>query len=254
VELFDSAFPVGLRRATTGDGPTHWAIASVVRTHAAELVELTAGLCTMGGSMSGDDHHHPTGFLSYWLGAVGGPTSSPPPPSPYGPVPPCADPLPPVSLPCLRIFSFLGSVSASDAMALVAAAPRLTQLHFTGAVGVGGLTALALPALPELNHLVLHTSHQAVHLRAELPQVLTGRPPLAVLRLPETNEDASATCAWVWSPDQLWCGGQVAAPVQLIASSSWGRCAGAYDDAAVVQVCGLAAGGPTTADATDGSA
>jgi len=243
-----------LRRATTGDGPTHWAIASVVRTHAAELVELTAGLHTMGGSMDHPGRHHPTGFLAYWLGAVGGPTSPPPPPPPYGPVPPCADPLPPVSLPCLRIFSFLGSVSSYDASALVAAAPRIAHLHLTGAVGVGGLAALALPALPELSHLVLHTFHQAAHLRAELPRVLTGRPPLAVLRLPETDGDVTSACGWVWTPDQLWCGAQVAAPVELVASDSLGLSTSAYDDATVVQVCGLAAGGPVTADETDGGA
>jgi len=234
-----------------GHGPTHWAIASVMRTHAAELVELTAGLRTTGVWMDEISRHNPTGFFAYWLGAVGGPTSPPPPPPPYGPTPPCADPLPPVSLPCLRICSFIGSVSSSDGAALVAAAPRLAHLRLTGAVGVDGLSALAFPALPHVSHLLLHTSHHAAHVRAELPWVLTGRPPLDVLRLPNSDGGVTAACKWVWSPDQLSCGAQVAAPVELVASISWGRWTSAYDDAVVVQICGFAAGDPVTADETD---
>jgi len=138
-----------LRQATPGDGPTHWAIASVLRALGVELVELSAGLSAARRWGPGG-RHHPTGYLAYWLGAAGGPASPPPPPAPWGPVGPCAWPQPPVTLPRLRRVSFLGSVGAADVAALADAAPRLTHLHLMGAVAAGALGALALPALPDL--------------------------------------------------------------------------------------------------------
>jgi len=185
-----------LRQATPGDGPTHWAIASVQRAHGAELVELSAGLSAARRWGPGG-RHHPTGYLAYWLGAAGGPASPPPPPAPWGPVGPCAWPQQPVTLARLRRVSFLGSVGAADVAALADAAPRLTHLHLMGAVAAGALGALALPALPELDSLALHTVHVAAHLRDELPRALGGRPRLAVLRLPDGGTDAAAARGWV---------------------------------------------------------
>jgi len=239
-----------LRRAAVGDGPTHWAIASVVQAHAAELVDLTLGLCNERTSEIGEMFHHPTGFLCYWLGVAGGPASPPPPPPPWGPAAPRAGARPPVALPHLRVFSFLGSASAADVAALATAAPRLARLHLAGAVGRGALAALAPPALPELDHLVLHSAFQTVHLRDELPRALAARPPLAVLGLPRPGKDFPAMHGRKWSPAQLWGGRGIATPVELVASTWWGFCTWTYDDAAVSRICGAAA--DAVAAAADG--
>eukprot|EP00168_Porphyra_purpurea_P007482 TRINITY_DN1942_c0_g1_i4.p2 TRINITY_DN1942_c0_g1~~TRINITY_DN1942_c0_g1_i4.p2 ORF type:complete len:144 (-),score=22.12 TRINITY_DN1942_c0_g1_i4:662-1093(-) len=129
--------------------------------------------------------HHVTGHFSYWLGAaVALPLPQPPIPAPWG----SGRPVAPVQLPRLRVLSFLGSVDAADAAALVAAAPRLSRLFLRGAVGRGALRGLALLALPELYHRELHAAIEVAHLYLELPAALAGRAPLAVLRLPAADD------------------------------------------------------------------
>jgi len=245
-----------LRRATAGDGPTHWAIASVLRTHAAELEEVVVGLSAepVHRSALGDADecsHHVTGYLSYWLGAaVASPL--PPPlliPAPWG----SGGPAPPVQLPHLRVLSFLGSVDAADMAALVAAAPRLSTLSLHGAVGRGALKGLALPAVPELNHLELHTAIEVAPLHLELPVALAGRPPLDVLRLPADICDSTAAGGWVWGSGELWGGrgSPVAVPCELVASTTnatpW-----TYDDATVKLVCGQGTSQSISADVAGG--
>jgi len=236
-----------LRRAAESDGPTHWAIASVLRTHAAELKEVTVGLRAESLTSSQDDPyertHHVTGYLSYWLGAaVASPLPPPPTPAPWG----SGDPGPSVLMPLLRVLSFLGSVDAADAAALVAAAPRLSSFSLHGAIGRGALRGLALPGLPELNHLELHTAIEVAHLHLELPAALAGRPPLDVLRLPakdDTEYDSTAAGGWVWGSGELW-GGQgspVAVPCEVVASTVDGE-PWMYDDATVKLVCGQGTG------------
>ena len=229
-----------LRRAAAGDGPTQWAIASVLRTHAAELEEVVVGLSAETSLLIAQDGlyqrtHHVTGYLSYWLGAaVASPFPPPLIPAPWG----SGSPAPPVQLPHLRVLSFLGSVDAADVAALVAAAPRLSSLSLHGAVGRGALRGLALPAVPDLNHLELHTAIEVAPLRLELPVALAGRPPLHVLRLPaedESGHDSTAAMAWVWGSGEMWGdrGSPVAVPCELVASAlnstTW-----TYDDADLV--------------------
>jgi len=233
-----------LRRAAVGDGPTHWAIASVLRMHAVELVEVAVGL---------EHSYHVTGYLSYWLGAaVTSPLPPPPIPAPWG----SGSPAPPVQLPHLRVLSFRGSVDAADAAALVTAAPRLSSLSLHGAVGRGALKGLALPALPELDHLELHTAIEVATLHLELPAALAGRPPLDVLRLPAVDDaphDSTAARGWVWGAGELWGGGwsSVAVPHELVASTvdvkPW-----TYDDATVNLMCGEGTSQPVPADVAGG--
>jgi len=233
-----------LRRAAVGDGPTHWAIASVLRIHAVELEEVAVGL---------EHTHHVTGYLSYWLGAAVASLLPPPPiPAPWG----SGGPAPPIQLPRLRVLSFRGCVDAADAAALVKAAPRLSSLSFHGAVGRGALKRLALPALPELDHLELHTVIEVAALHLELPAALAGRPPLDVLRLPAADDvphDSMAAGGWVWGSGELWGGGwsSVAVPHELVVSTvdakPW-----TYDDATVKVVCGQGTSHPVPADVAGG--
>jgi len=246
-----------LRRAGVGDGPTHSAIASVLRAHAAELEEVVVGLEAeyLTGGYPNDwfkRTHHFTGYLAHWLGAAES--------SPLWPPPTCSPSdtgcrAPPVQLSRLRVLSFLGSVDAVDVAALVVAAPRLSSLCLYGAVGRGALKGLALPALPELDHLELHAAIEATHLYPELPAALSGRPPLSVLRLPAADDvhDSTAAGEWVWGSGELWAGegSSVCVPCELIASTidnkPW-----MYDDVSVKLVCGQGTAGSETPHAADG--
>jgi len=221
-----------LRRAIAEDIPSHWALATVLRLHGAELEDVTLGLEIEPYTLLSPLHEHgytqehwPTGYLAHWLGAAGEGGARPlsPPPPPWTP-PPSAAPTP-VALPALRLISFLGSVSAADAAALVAAAPALTNVRLIGAVGTGALAALAPPALPRLDVLELFTAHRPEVLREELPLALARRSRLSLLRLPVGPDCllASLAAGMVGAP---WGGaalGEAAAwATELVAAASAG--------------------------------
>jgi len=196
--------------------------------------------------------HYKTGYLAYWLGAAfASPFLPAPAPAHWG----SGRAKPPVQLPHLRMLSFLGSVDAGDVAALVVAAPRLSSLCFHGVIGEGALKILALPALPQLDHLELHAAIQVAHRRLELPLVLTDRPPLDVLRLlaaDDTKYDTTSAGGWLWGLGELWEGvsSSVAIQCELVASTvdnvmaPW-----VYDDATVKWTCGQGTSPSETADA-----